>query len=126
MHNKETTLLASQKLTSQGHQKYNNGGISVQKIVYFSCTVEKADFIVSSLSRQNTKAQQNLNTIYSFLEPMNQKPTVKKDGASIFVSSMLQSAQENKEVKPQTRYDNVDPGQIDKLMANIKKGLVRK
>ncbi len=56
----------------------------------------------------------------------NQKPTVKKDGASIFVSSMLQSAQDNKEVKPQTRYDNVDPEQIDKLMANIKKGLVRK
>ncbi len=50
----------------------------------------------------------------------------KKDGASIFVASMLQSAEENKEVKPQTRYDNVDPAQIDKVMANIKKGLVRK
>ena len=56
----------------------------------------------------------------------NQKQPVKKDGASIFVASMLQSAQENKEVKPQTRYDNVDPQEIDKLMANIKKGLVRK
>jgi len=57
---------------------------------------------------------------------MNQKPTQKKDGASIFVASMLQSAQENKEVKPQTRHDNVDQEQIDKLMANIKKGLGRK
>ena len=54
------------------------------------------------------------------------KPTPKKDGASIFVASMLQSAQDNKEVKPQTRHDNVDPQEIDKLMANIKKGLVRK
>ncbi|HLD40173.1 MAG TPA: hypothetical protein VJB13_03460 [Candidatus Nanoarchaeia archaeon] len=55
----------------------------------------------------------------------NQKP-VKKDGASIFVASMLQSAQDNKEVKPQTRHDNVDPQEIDKVMANIKKGLARK
>lgn len=55
----------------------------------------------------------------------NQKP-VKKDGASIFVASMLQSAQDTKEVKPQTRYDNVDQEQIDKVMANIKKGLARK
>lgn len=54
------------------------------------------------------------------------KPTQKKDGASIFVASMLQSAQDNKEVKPQTRYDNVDPQQIDQVMANIKKGLGRK
>ena len=53
------------------------------------------------------------------------KPAVKKD-VSNFVASMLQSAQENKEVKPQTRYDNVDQEQIDKVMANIKKGLVRK
>ena len=56
---------------------------------------------------------------------MTQKP-VKKDGASIFVASMLESAQDTKEVKPQTRYDNVDPQEIDKLMANIKKGLGRK
>jgi len=53
-------------------------------------------------------------------------PVPKRDGASIFVASMLQSAQENKEVKPQTRYDNVDQEQIDKVMANIKKGLARK
>ena len=57
---------------------------------------------------------------------MNQKPAVKKDGASIFVASMLKSAEDNTEVKPQTRHENVDPEQIDKLMANIKKGLVRK
>ena len=56
----------------------------------------------------------------------NQKQPAKKDGASIFVASMLQSAQESKEVKPQTRYDNVDPAQIDKVMANIKKGIARK
>ena len=54
------------------------------------------------------------------------KPTPKKDGASIFVASMLQSAQDNQEVKPQTRFDNVDAEQIDKVMANIKKGLARK
>ena len=57
---------------------------------------------------------------------MSQKQPVKKDGASIFVASMLQSAQDNKEVKPQNRYDDVDPKEIDKLMANIKKGLARK
>ena len=57
---------------------------------------------------------------------MSQKQPVKKDGASIFVASMLESAQDTKEVKPQTRYDNVDPQEIDKLMANIKKGLGRK
>ena len=56
----------------------------------------------------------------------NQKPQPKKDGSSIFVASMLQSAQENKEVKPQTRHDNVDPQQLDKIMANIKKGIARK
>lgn len=60
-----------------------------------------------------------------FLSYMTQKP-LKKDSASIFVASMLQSAQENKEVKPQTRYDNVDQEQIDQVMANIKKGLARK
>lgn len=54
------------------------------------------------------------------------KPTPKKDGASTFVASMLQSTQETKEVKPQTRHDNVDPAQIEKVMANIKKGMVRK
>ncbi len=55
----------------------------------------------------------------------NQKPAQKKD-VSNFVASMLQSAQETKEVKPQTRYDNVDPAQIEKVMANIKKGMLKK
>ena len=57
---------------------------------------------------------------------MEQKKIQKKDGASIFVASMLQSAQENKEIKPQTRHDNVDPTEIEKVMANIKKGIARK
>ena len=39
---------------------------------------------------------------------------------------MLQSAQESKEVMPQTRHDNVDPQQIEKVMANLKKGLARR
>ena len=51
---------------------------------------------------------------------------VKKEGALNFVDSMLQSAQESKEVKPQTRYDNVNPSDIEKIMANIKKGVVRR
>mgnify|MGYP001586091749 CR=1 FL=1 len=42
-----------------------------------------------------------------------------------FVAAMLQSAQESKEAKPQTRND-VDPAEIEKVMANIKKGLARK
>jgi len=57
---------------------------------------------------------------------MELKKIQKKDGASIFVASMLQSAQENKEIKPQTRHDNVDPTEIEKVMANIKKGIARK
>lgn len=55
---------------------------------------------------------------------MQPKP-LKKDGVSNFVLSMLQSAQENKEVKPQTRHDNVDPAEIEKVMANIKKGTLK-
>lgn len=56
---------------------------------------------------------------------MSQKPTAKKDITN-FVTTMLQSAQETKEVNPQTRYDNVDPQQIEKVMANLKKGMLRK
>ena len=57
---------------------------------------------------------------------MEMKPTQKKVGPSTFVESMLQSAQESKEVKPQTRFDNVNPSDIDKVMANLKKGIVRR
>ena len=43
-----------------------------------------------------------------------------------FVNAMLQSAEEKKEVKPQQRFDDVDVQNIDALMADIKKGKVRK
>ena len=49
-----------------------------------------------------------------------------RDGVQTFVQSMLQSAEEKREVKPQTRHDNVDPAEIEQLMANLKKGMVRK
>ena len=67
----------------------------------------------------------NLYTKRFFFFLMNNQKEMKKDGASIFVASMLQSAQENKEAAPQTRND-VDPTEIDKIMANIQKGLIRK
>jgi len=51
---------------------------------------------------------------------------VKREGPLNFVDSMLHSAQETKEVKPQTRYDNVNPADIEKVMANLKKGVVRR
>ena len=43
-----------------------------------------------------------------------------------FVNAMLKSAEEKKEVKPQQRFDDVDVQNIDALMADIKKGKVRK
>ncbi len=57
---------------------------------------------------------------------MVDKIVAKKDGVQNFVSSMIDSSKDNREVKPQTRFDNVDTAEIDKLMANIKKGLVRR
>lgn len=56
---------------------------------------------------------------------MEQKE-VKKTGTTNFVDTMLQSAQENKEVKPQTRFDNVNPNDLTKVMENLKKGIIRK
>lgn len=56
---------------------------------------------------------------------MATKP-LKREGVLNFVDSMLESAKENKEVKPQTRFDNVNPDDIEKVMVNIKKGRVRK
>jgi len=50
----------------------------------------------------------------------------KREGALNFVDSMLHSAQETKEVKPQTRYDRVNPEDIEKVMASLKKGVVRR
>ena len=55
---------------------------------------------------------------------MAEKP--KKEGVSIFVSSMLESAQDIKEVKPQTRYDNVNPAEIEGVMDKIKRGTFRR
>ena len=52
--------------------------------------------------------------------------TPKKKDVPNFVAAMLESAQDNKEVKPQTRHDNVNPTDIEKIMANLKKGMVRK
>ena len=52
--------------------------------------------------------------------------TQKKKDVPNFVAAMLQSAQDTKEVKPQTRYDNVNPADIEKIMASLKKGMVRK
>lgn len=54
-----------------------------------------------------------------------EKPA-KKDGVFNFVDTVLKSAQESKEVKPQNRYDDVDPADIEKVMANLKKGMMRK
>ena len=58
------------------------------------------------------------------------KPRPKKTGVTPgvgnFVDSMLKSAEEKKEVKPQTRYDDVDMTELDQLMASIKKGAVRR
>ena len=54
-----------------------------------------------------------------------EKTEQKKGGVSNFVDSMLKSAQESKEVKPQTRYDRVDEAQLEKTMMNLKKGVVR-
>ena len=56
---------------------------------------------------------------------MAMKP-IKREGVPNFVSSMLESAEDVREVKPQTRYDHVDPEQLEKTMANLKKGIVRR
>ena len=50
----------------------------------------------------------------------------KRAGVPNFVRSMLDSAKDNKEVKPQTRYDNVNDSDIEKVMANLKKGIARR
>ncbi len=57
---------------------------------------------------------------------MNEPKPVKKDGTTIFVDSLLQSAQETKQVKPQTRYDHVDEKELEKTMANLQKGMIRR
>ncbi len=51
-----------------------------------------------------------------------QKKVIQSD----FVRTMLTSAEERKEVKPQTRHDLVNQEELDLVMANIKKGVVRR
>ncbi len=48
-----------------------------------------------------------------------------QDTTQQFVASMLQSAQENKQTQPQTRFGDVNPQQIERVIANLKKGKVR-
>lgn len=43
-----------------------------------------------------------------------------------FVNAMLKSAEEQKEVKPQSRFDDVDVQKIDLLMKEIKKGNLKR
>ncbi len=50
----------------------------------------------------------------------------KRVGVPNFVKTILESAKDDREVKPQTRYDNVNDSDIEKVMANIKKGIVRR
>ena len=50
---------------------------------------------------------------------------VKTESAANFVQSMLKSAVEAKEVKPQTRHDHVDMAELEKVMAKLKKGQMR-
>ena len=50
----------------------------------------------------------------------------KREGVFNFVDSMLQSAQDTKEVQPQTRYDHVDPKQLERQLMDLQKGIVRK
>ncbi len=68
---------------------------------------------------------QRLKYSFGFSASMEKTPS-RRSGAGNFVDSMLQSAREIKEVQPQTRYDNVDQAQLDKVMANFKKGVVRR
>lgn len=51
---------------------------------------------------------------------------IPKERAANFVDAMLKSAQDTKEVKPQTRFDYVDQKELDKLMAKLQKGEVKK
>ncbi len=57
---------------------------------------------------------------------MIQKTPIKRENTNGFVDSMLKSAQENKEVKPQTRYEGVNPNDIENILNEIKKGKFRK
>lgn len=56
---------------------------------------------------------------------LNTKKVVSREGVSNFVQSMLQSAEEKKEIKPQNRYDDVNPNDIERIMENLKKGKIR-
>lgn len=72
---------------------------------------------------------QDLNRGSFSLTSMAIKPE-KKGGATgsaaSFVSTMLESARENKPVTPQTRFDQVDEAQLEQTMNNLKKGVIRR
>ena len=57
---------------------------------------------------------------------MKKEPSAPKTGSDNFVKAMLDSAAEKKEVKPQQRFDEVDVQNIDALMADIKKGKIKR
>ena len=57
---------------------------------------------------------------------MKEEAPSKPRSENNFVNTMLKSAEEKKEVKPQKRFDDVDVQNIDALMADLKKGKVRK
>lgn len=52
---------------------------------------------------------------------------VKKEGVSNFLGTMVSSANDRpQEVKPQTTFTNVNEQEIEKVMANLKKGIIRR
>ena len=57
---------------------------------------------------------------------MKKEPSAPKTGSDNFVKAMLDSAEQKKEVKPQQRFDEVDVQNIDALMADIKKGKIKR
>jgi len=55
---------------------------------------------------------------------MMQKTTPQKN-INPFAESMLKSAEENKQAKPQTRFGDVDPKEIENVFKAIQKGKFR-
>ncbi len=54
----------------------------------------------------------------------NQPKPVKREGTGNFVDSMLRSAENRTETKPQTRFDLVDHQQLDRVMESLQKGAI--
>ena len=55
---------------------------------------------------------------------MNTQKPLKKEGDATFVQSMLHSAEDRTETRPQTRYDMVDNQQLGRVMENLQKGII--